>query len=994
MTMKRACLTLSATLIIPFGAYLLSASAAQQPKDGKPFGIDKRVPWTTSRIVGSPEPPPPYRTENAFPKLKFDEPLDMEAAPQADRLFVIERYGKIFSFPDDSKVEKPDLFLDLDKVIYGFACHPQFEKNGFCFVTYILDKEKELPLGTRVSRFQVKKDNPWQCDPNSEQVIIEWPSGGHNGGCLQFGPDGNLYIATGDSSGIADEYQTGQNIGVLPGKILRINVDTVDPGKAYSIPKDNPFVDVEGARGEIWAYGLRQPWKMSFDRKAGQLWTGNVGQDLWEQIYRIERGGNYGWSVMEGSHPFRPERPRGPSTILMPIVEHSHADFRSITGGFVYRGSKLKELEGAYIYGDYDTGRIWMFREQAEKAPQHRELLVSSIRLVGFAQDRTGELFMVDHMGGGIHRLVANPAPQNTAVFPRKLSETGLFASVKDHRPAPGLIPYSINAPAWNDGAIKEWYLALPGESQIEFEAIDYPQPAPGAHLGWKFPDGAVVVETISLDTEPKQRRIETRILHNRRLTGTEEVGDQYWRGYTYVWNDDQTDATLLDDPQGRDRTFTVRDPAAPNGQRQLAWHYPSRAECTVCHNMAAKYVLGVTTMQMNKDHNYGGVSDNQLRTLEHLGIFSKPLPSQPDSLPRLTNCYDTQQPLDQRARSYLHANCSYCHRKWGGGNAEFQLLASLDLADTKTVGTHPGQGSFFIPDAQVIAPGDPYRSVLFYRISKLGPGRMPRTGSNEVDQRGVRLLHDWIAQLPRDGTAGAAVRIDPTPALNLLRDSKSTPEKRTQAVDQLLSATSSALALLNTIDSGSLSGAATKDVIVRATQHPDAHIRDLFERFLPESERTKRLGNVIKPEEILALAGDAARGKKFFFEAAGVACRTCHRIQGQGGEVGPDLSEIGKKYDRAKILENMLEPSKEIDPKYQAYLVATKDGQILTGVLVERTPQTIALRDAQNKLIQLNTSEIDQLAAQQQSIMPELLLRDMTAQQAADLIAFLSSLK
>src|SRR5262245_28955476 len=262
MTMKRAGLFLTATLMIPFGAYLLSASAAQQPKDGKPFGIDKRVPWTTSRVTGSPEPPPPYRTENAFPKLKFDEPLDMEAAPQADRLFVIERYGKIFSFPNDSKVEKPDLFLDLDKVLYGFACHPQFEKNGFCFVTYILDKEKELPLGTRVSRFQVKKDNPWQCDPNSEQVIIEWPSGGHNGGCLQFGSDGNLYIATGDSSGIADEYQTGQNIGVLPGKILRINVDAPDPGKPYGIPKDNPFVGVAGARPEIWASWLTQPWKV------------------------------------------------------------------------------------------------------------------------------------------------------------------------------------------------------------------------------------------------------------------------------------------------------------------------------------------------------------------------------------------------------------------------------------------------------------------------------------------------------------------------------------------------------------------------------------------------------------------------------------------------------------------------------------------------------------------------------------------------------------
>jgi uncharacterized repeat protein (TIGR03806 family) len=743
---------------------------------------------------------------------------------------------------------------------------------------------------------------------------------------------------------------------------------------------------------------LRQPWKISFDRQTGELWTANVGQDLWEQVYRIERGGNYGWSVMEGSYPFRPERPRGPSAILPPIVEHNHADFRSITGGFVYRGSQLKELTGAYVYGDYDTGRIWMLRYRDGKVTENRELFDSSLRLVGFAQDRAGELFLLDHMGGGIHRLVVNPVAQSSTEFPRKLSDTGLFASVKDHNPASGLIPYSINAPAWSDGASKQWYLALPGDSKIEFEAIEFPQPAPGAHLGWKFPNGAVVVETISLEMEQakpsSRRRIETRILHNERLTGSEEVGDQYWRGYTYVWNDEQTEATLLEDPQGRDRTFTIRDAAAPGGQRSLNWHYPSRAECTVCHNMAAKYLLGVTTLQMNKDHNYGSATDNQLRALEHIGIFEKPLPKRPEELPRLASTFDTTESLDRRARSYLHANCSYCHRKWGGGNAEFQLLASLDLADTKTLGTHPGQGSFFIPQASVIEPGDPYRSILYYRTAKLGPGRMPRTGSNEVDERGIRLLHDWIAQLPRGAAPVSSPRADRDQAVSLLRDGSATPETRAKALDKLLASTSNALFLLNRLDDGSIPSASQQETIARATQHPDAHIRDLFERFLPESARTKRLGNVVKPEEILALPGDAARGRTLFAEAAGVNCRTCHRIQGQGGEVGPDLSEIGKKYDRAKILENILMPSKEIDPKFQTHLVATKAGQVITGVIVERSPKAIALRDAQNNLIRLAAGDVDQMAAQQQSIMPDLLLRDMTVQQVADLTAFLSSLK
>jgi putative heme-binding domain-containing protein len=403
--------------------------------------------------------------------------------------------------------------------------------------------------------------------------------------------------------------------------------------------------------------------------------------------------------------------------------------------------------------------------------------------------------------------------------------------------------------------------------------------------------------------------------------------------------------------------------------------------------------LLGVTTAQLNKDHNFGGTADNQLRTFEHIGLFTKPLSKSPAELDRLADYRDAKQPIDQRARAYLHSNCSYCHRKWGGGNAEFQLLASLDLAEMKAVDVHAGQGTFFMPDARVIAPGDPYRSVMFYRMAKLGPGRMPRAGSNEVDELGVRLIHDWIAQLPA-GDDAARARADVKSALESLRKNPTSSDQRARDIDQLLATTGGALRLLAAVDSRSLGDATAKDAIARATQHPEAHIRDIFERFLPEEKRTKRLGTVVKPEDILALRGDAARGKKLFFDTEGVACRTCHKIQDQGGEVGPDLSEIGKKYDRAKILENILDPSKEIDPKFQTYLVATKAGQVLTGVVVERIPESVSLRDAQNKLLRLATADIEQIASQQQSIMPDLLLRDMTAAQVADLVEFLGSLK
>ncbi len=722
-------------------------------KADKPVGIDRRVPWTTSRVKGSPEPPAAYRTEAAFPKVRFSEPLDVAFVPGANRLAVAQRRGKIYTFVNDSRTDKADLLLDVQKNVYAIAFHPQFATHPYLYVTYILDSEKELPAGTHLSRFEVSRADPPRCDPASEKLILTWPSGGHNAGCLKFGPDGYLYVATGDGSGIADQLHTGQDVRDLLSSILRIDVDHPETGKGYAVPKDNPFVNLPGARPEIWAYGVRQPWKMSFDRATGALWAGEVGQDLWESVLKIEKGGNYGWSVMEGSHPFRPERKKGPTPILKPVVEHPHSDFRSITGGYVYHGKRLPKLAGAYVYGDFDTGRVWDLRLEGKKVAEHRELARTNHRIVSFGEDEAGEIYYLDFVGGQLHRLVPAPQTAPTAPFPRKLSETGLFSSTKDHKPAPGLIPYAVNAALWSDGAYKERFLAIPGDGKIEFDAIEYPQPSPGAPRGWRFPDGTVLVKTFAREMErgnpASRRRLETRLLHFQYMGGTEEYGDQYWRGYTYVWNDEQTDAELAD-AAGLDRTFTIKDPGAPGGERKQTWHFPSRAECTLCHTMAAKYALGVNTLQMNRDFDYGSRVANQLRTLEHLGVFTKPLPRPPEELPRLVDYEDASQDLDRRARSYLHANCSHCHMKWGGGNAEFLLLATLPLQDTRTLNTRPGQGTFDLPDPRILVPGEPERSLILYRMRKLGLGRMPHVASAVVDEKGAKLIEDWIKGLPR----------------------------------------------------------------------------------------------------------------------------------------------------------------------------------------------------------------------------------------------------
>lgn len=968
---------------------------------GRPVIADspvQRVPWTTSRISGSPEPPTPYVTAPAFPNLQFAEPLEAVVEPGSHRMYVVERYGRIVSFENSPQTSKLDVFLDLGKVIYGFAFHPQFEKNGYVYVTYILDPVLEEPKGTRLVRYSTTRagDGPPKCDVASEQLLLEWPSGGHNGGCLRFGPDGMLYVATGDSSGIADLLVTGQDLSDLSGAILRIDVDHHDAGKNYAIPADNPFVGVENARAENWAYGLRQPWKMHFDRETGLLWTGNVGQDLWEQIFIVERGGNYGWSVMEGSHPFRPERPVGPSPFIAPIVEHNHTEFRSITGGIVYHGNRLPELQGAYIYGDYDTGQIWSFRYDVatKKVSEHRELVDSSLRLVGFVEDHAGEFALIDHTGGALYKLVPNTAPDTSATFPRKLSDTGLFKAAAPHELAPGVIAYTVNAPQWCDGAVKERYFGLPGESQIEFERVTYPQPAPGARPGWRFPDGTVIAETVSLPMEagnPKSlRRIETRILHYEALIGNEDFGNQYWRGYTYVWNDEQTDAELYE-AAGGTRKFAIKDAAAPNGERTQTWRFPSRAECTVCHNMAAKYVLGLTTEQTNCASAGAAPYKNQLRWFDELGLFTSPLARAVNEQAAIVDYHDSKQPLDARARAYLQSNCSHCHRKWGGGNTEFQLLSSLPLEKTGIVNTPPAHGGFFLPQAAVLTPGDPLRSVLFYRMAKLGSGRMPRLGSDVVDMAGVQLIDDWIASLPSNGATSRAVADERATLQQILKNPAKVDPRQ---LEVLMATSSGALLLMLAIDDGRLAGELRNTVLAAGNASTQSHVRELFEKFLPEEARPQRLGATIQPEAILALQGNREAGRKLFLETNGVLCKSCHKLEGLGTEVGPDLSQIAKKYDRAKILDNILNPSREIDPKFKVYLAVTNEGQVFTGLLVEKTDASVSLKDQQGKVTQLKTADIDTLSQEQQSLMPELLLREMTAEQVADLLEYLSSMK
>lgn len=727
---------------------------------------DRRVPWTTSRVAGSPDPPLPYQARRAYPKLGFRNPVYLTFEPTTGRAMVVLQRGRILAFPNDPAAEQTDGFLELKGMsFYSVIFHPKYTENRWAYVFANGPEGGEPRKKNRILRFAVKDG---RCDLSTEHLVIEWVSNGHDGGDMAFGPDGMLYVTAGDGTTDSDGNVTGQDITDLPSGLLRIDVSNPDPGRGYSIPRDNPFLSIPGARGELWAYGFRNPWRMTFDPATGDLWVGDIGQDLYEMVEVVQRGDNYGWSVYEGGRPFHSKRKLGPTPVKTAAIVHPHSEARSITGGVVYAGARHEDLRGAYIYGDYGTGKIWMARYKDGRITDHREICDTASMMLGFAQDSAGEIYFVDY-GGQIYQLEPSPVGVARPRFPRTLSESGVFTSVEGYRVDPGLFAYAVNAPLWSDGAFKERHLGIPGGGRIGFTEE-------GA---WHFPDSTVLVKTFSLEMErgnpASRRRIETRYLVKQQ---------NEWVGYSYQWNDEQTDATLVDAP-GLTREFTIRD---ASGVGKQSWYYPSRADCMVCHSRAAGFVLGLTTLQMNRE--------GQLETLERLGYFALDalehqrvkeerwkkrlagplrailprawqqvrsevarrvkaedrttgiLPRRPGDYDRIADPEDPAADLDRRARSYLHANCAQCHVEAGGGNSAFDVHIRTKRERMKLFDAKPQHDVFGIADPKIIAPGSPERSVLFQRVTRRGPGQMPPLATTVVDEKAAAMLREWIAGL------------------------------------------------------------------------------------------------------------------------------------------------------------------------------------------------------------------------------------------------------
>lgn len=952
----------------------------------------ERVPWTTSRVIGSPEPPLPFKTERVWPAMSFEHPVFLAVQPAAPRMFVGEQAGKVWSFAMRDDVAEKHLVFDVQASItypaetsfdalYGWAFDPEFATNRYVYLCYVLKPKPNdiLPEGSRVSRFVLKDTEPPRIDPATETILLTYRAGGHNGGCLEFGPDGCLYISTGDGAGPnpPDQLRTGQDCSDFLSSILRIDVRAATTEKPYRVPTDNPFIDRPGVRPEIWAYGFRNPWKMTFDRETGDLWVGDVGWDQWELVQRVPKGANFGWAAYEGRQPILPDLDSGPSPVLPPTIDLPHSIAASVTGGYVYRGSKFPEIVGQYVFGDWETKRLWAVDHDASGHPVLRDLANSGLQIVAFGQDHDGELYVADYGQGVIHGLARNKQAVESTPFPRHLSETGVFADVRQQSPNPGVLPFEINQPQWADFATAERWIAIPGTDPIVWHPQDRAIPGSMFSRQHDFPAGTVLVKTLSLEMtagDPDSaKNIETQLLH---FDGVN------WLGYSYAWNDEQTDAVLVPSA-GQQRTLRVTDPKWSGGERVQRWSFASRTQCISCHTPWAQHALAFQPQQLQRPVLKEGQQISQLQWLEEHGYYRRvdgqqqtlePISEKSlNDLKPLASADDPTATVHDLARSYLHVHCSHCHRFNGGGAGSFELLSKLTDDQLLVIDTPARQGNLGIEEANIVTPGVPAQSLLYVRMAKFGRGRMPHLGAEFVDEQGLGWIEGWIRGLSPEATPSA-----PVPALTA------------SSLDNW----PTAMRLARAIGRHEVSAADRDRVLQTAAEHPSPLVRDLFAGYQPAHRQRVTLGAVVDPQAILSLNGTAEQGRVLFHETPGVQCQACHKWETFQPSIGPDLREMVRKRSRAELLASLLTPSAAIEPAYRTQIVELLSGRVVTGLLVREDDKEVVLRETTGRDITVAVTDIEARNQSPQSLMPEGLLRDLTAQEAADLLAYLESLK
>ena len=662
--------------------------------------------WDSSAIRGRGGDKAPFRVQPFLPDAVLTRPVEAFPIPEKDNsLIVAELNGNIWALSlNDSgtSLQSRQRLREAiaDERLYSIAFYPAGgEPTDLLAVIH-----RRNPDGSRhnqLVRF------PWHGadeELTEETLILQWPTAGHDGSDIEIGRDGMVYVTSGDGQAPGDPANSGQRTDDLLGSVLRIDIREAP----YRIPADNPFVGVTGVRPEVWAYGLRNPFRMGQDIE-GRLWIGDNGEDLWEMLHLGQPGANYGWSAFEGGRPFRPLNLGGPvSEITLPIVTRPHSEARSLVGGPDYQGNQFPELREKILYGDYTTGMIWAFSWDAQaRTAGPSEWLTQAPSFLGFGATGEKEPIILGN-DGGLYRLERRDPNAVSQTFPDRLSATGLFRSIPSHSLASGVHAYTIATPRWADGAEAWRFIALPEGGRLQ----------PFRNRAWTLPDDSVAGLTYHVDGKP----VETQLIHFEERT---------WRFYTYAWTPDGSDAELV--------PAEGKTGVAPDG---AAWRFPSQAECRMCHTAQSGFLLGFTPWQVPE----ATIEDNPTlsnairRRVDHdfapFPTWSGDVPSDPAAV----------EPL---ARAYLHTNCAHCHREGAlGGRADFQLLGFLENHELGALHARPQLDITPHPENRIIAPGAPHRSALIQRMQSTDGGRMPLLGSTKPDQKGLELLEAWIANL------------------------------------------------------------------------------------------------------------------------------------------------------------------------------------------------------------------------------------------------------
>ncbi|MEN3324457.1 PQQ-dependent sugar dehydrogenase [Mariniflexile soesokkakense] len=734
---------------------------------------------------------PDYLPDNpyveAFPNLRFDSPLTFTLVPNSNVIVIGQRNGIVYSFEDNNEVQIKNLVVDFsgevgnsnDNGFLGLAIHPQFGQSGknYFYVYYqtkdsnggnsdggggfVCDNTQYVGSSMILKRFEVNP-NTFKIVAGTELVMMKRRMFGfaHYGGSLNFGNDGYLYLTTGDQSSYSKPQNTWSN---LDGGILRLDVNQ-DPSKShvpirklpagalyndefsgvgYWIPNDNPFLSPNGSRfEEYYTVGHRNPHRMTKDRLTGIFYIGEVGEFYHDEINVLEKGQNYGWPIFEG---YRDSPGTNCTTMLDgmtqkgPLVAFPRAEANALIGGYIYRGSSMTNYYGKYICADFGGGsEIWA----VDINTGDYELIASftPTQIISFGEGNDGELYLLK-LGDNVPLYKMVPSGQPESGFPQKLSETGAFKNLETLEPNEGVIPYELIESFWSDGAKKKRWMVIPndGTHNTPAEKIKFSEDG-----DWEFPVGSVLIKHFELPIDELNPNITKRL--ETRFSVKTSPGSFYY--LTYKWNDEQTDAVLLD--SGIEETIEIK---TQNGStKNQTWTYPGTQDCITCHNPVIGGTIGPRTRYLNSEMTYPKTTlkANQLVTLSHLGILDEAIDDN-KALQYQTHkaLDDSNASLEERSRSYLDLNCAYCHRP--GGTAErakldMRLFNSLD--QTNLLYANPSS-LLGIEGARVVAPGDKSKSVLFHRMNSVDPNiAMPTIAKNVIDKKAVDLIGLWIDQL------------------------------------------------------------------------------------------------------------------------------------------------------------------------------------------------------------------------------------------------------